>query len=159
MIPPLLPDNHPLLATKMPRHVFDDMTTDIAATLVESMTYYHGIGLAANQIGITTSAFAMEFQGGALVLFNPMVTWLSSDMSMLEEGCLSFPELDLRVRRPKEVQLRYEDQNQKVHVLNLTGIECRCALHELDHLDGVVFTSKVSRLKLMMARKKQRKKA
>jgi peptide deformylase len=159
MIPRLLQDTHPMLAERMPHYEVNKTSTAIAATLVEAMTYHGGIGLAANQIGIRACVFAMETKGGPLVLFNPMVTWLSTEMIRIEEGCLSFPKLELKIKRPRECQIKYEDQEGRVHVANFAGIEARCALHEIDHLLGVVFTQKVSRLKLTMAKKKLTKSA
>jgi peptide deformylase len=135
MIPRLLQDTHPMLAERMPHYEVNKTSTAIAATLVEAMTYHGGIGLAAK------------------------VTWLSTEMIRIEEGCLSFPKLELKIKRPRECQIKYEDQEGRVHVANFAGIEARCALHEIDHLLGVVFTQKVSRLKLTMAKKKLTKSA
>lgn len=159
MIPPLLPDDHPLLAKQMPRFDFAvDDAKEIAATLVEAMTYYDGIGLAANQIGIEKSAFTMETAtSGPIVLFNPLVTWLTAESEFMTEGCLTFPGLGLKISRPTECQIRYQTENGETVVKHFTGIEARCALHEMDHLLGVVFTEKVSKLKLTMARKKLKK--
>ena len=74
-----------------------------------------------------------------------------------EEGCLSFPNLWLAVKRPASINAKYLDRTGKECTIELKGIDARCFLHELDHLDGVCFTDKVSKLKLAMAIKKQRK--
>lgn len=159
MIPPLLPDEHPLLAKEMPP--FDFATDDgpsLAKTLRDAMLLYGGIGLAANQIGIEKAVFAMETMAGErIVLFNPMVTWLSTDVVAISEGCLSFPGLELKIRRPADCQVSYQNELGKKIVTYFTGMDARCALHEMDHLAGIVFTSKVSKLKLALARKKQKK--
>lgn len=160
MIPPLLPDDHELLARAMPRFVFadDERAHELSALLIEAMTYYEGIGLAANQIGIEQAAFAMETEThGPIVLFNPMITWLSSESAVIAEGCLSFPALELKIKRPKECQVSYQDVYGKTVVANFKGMEARCAQHEMDHLAGVVFTEKVSKLKLSMAKKRAKK--
>jgi peptide deformylase len=162
---PLLPDNHPMLARTMP--VFDFSPSDakqraaaLVDALVEAMHHHRGIGLAANQIGIEARAFAIQISSGeSLVMFNPLVTWMSTDTAKLTEGCLSFTGLELSITRPRDIQIAYDDEEGVRRVLDLTGIDARCALHECDHLDGVVFTSKVSKLRLAMARKKMQKKA
>lgn len=161
-MPPLLPDTHPMLLRPMPQ--FDFAAPDavvearaIANTLKEAMKHYGGVGLAANQVGIEVRAFCMDTVDGPVVLFNPLVTWLSHDSISLEEGCLTFANLWLKIGRPKECQVRYTDEEGATQVLDLKGYEARCALHEMDHLDGVVFIRRVSRLKLEMAKKKARK--
>lgn len=85
MIRPLLPDDHPLLTTEMPRFDFKvDNAQELARILVESMTYYGGFGFAANQIGIEKSVFAMQTIPGPIVLFNPLVTWISTESVMYD---------------------------------------------------------------------------
>lgn len=143
----------------MPRFNFEEEDAhDIATTMIEAMTYYGGIGLAANQIGIETSVFAMEtLRFGPIVLFNPMITWLSTDSRLLSEGCLTFPQLELGIRRPSECQVSYQTADGQKMVHHFKGIEARCVQHEMDHLVGVLFTSKVSKLRLRFAQKKQKK--
>jgi hypothetical protein len=93
-------------------------------------------------------------ESGPIVLFNPMLTWLSTDTIALDEGCLTFDGLYLLIKRPKEVQVTYQDKDQVRHVLDLKGWDARIVLHETDHFNGVVFTSRVSKLRLNMAKKK-----
>jgi peptide deformylase len=156
-LPPLLPDSHPMLHSELPDHVFDGSEAELAATLIAAMDHYDGLGLAANQVGIPVRAFAMQYAGGSLVLFNPMVTWLTTESTIINEGCLSFEGLGLRISRPKECQVAYTNVSGRREVVDLKGMEARCALHEIDHLDGIVFTSLVSKLKLSMAKKKAKK--
>ena len=74
-----------------------------------------------------------------------------------EEGCLSFPNLWLKVARSDKITASYLDNTGKQCIIELEGIDSRCFQHEMDHLDGITFTEYVSDLKLQMARKKQRK--
>jgi len=74
-----------------------------------------------------------------------------------EEGCLSFPNLWLKVARHNKITAMYLDNTNKKCIIELEGIDARCFQHELDHLDGITFTEYVSDLKLKMAKKKQRK--
>lgn len=151
-----------MLRKVMPKFNFEDADARpsaraLANTLIEAMHYHGGIGLAANQIGIADRAFAMEHEGQTIVLFNPEITWLAIESIKLNEGCLSFGDLELKISRPRECQVSYLDAEGKRKVIDLKGLSARVALHETDHLDGIVFTSLVSRLKLDMAKKKMEK--
>jgi peptide deformylase len=90
-------------------------------------------------------------------MFNPKVISASEELFESEEGCLSFPDLWIPVKRPIKIEAGYVDKLGKDCIITLTGIDARCFLHELDHLDGICFIEKVSPLKLAMARKKQQK--
>lgn len=162
MIPKLLPDTHPLLAQRMPLFEFEDegageRARALSDTLLAALVHYEGSGIAANQLGIEARAFAMQNRDGPIVCFNPIITWLSSESAKIEEGCLTFTNLWLTISRPKECQLKYTDCDGETHVLDLSGYEARIALHETDHLDGVNFTSLVSKLRLSIAKKKAKK--
>lgn len=137
-----------------PVHLEEDM--------IELMLQSRGIGLSANQVGIEARMFVMQPQllddKRAFALFNPVLLEQSEEEIQGEEGCLSFPDLFLQVKRPKKIKVQYVDKHQNNCIIELTDIDARCFLHELDHLNGVCFTDKVSQLKLALALKKQRKK-
>lgn len=157
MILDLLPDTHEMLHRAMPRWDFENPMMDmdeLCRSLVETMRHNEGLGLAANQVGIETHAFAMETDSGPIVLFNPMVVWVSSNTVNIREGCLSFPALELSLRRPASVEITFHEPSGKRVVKSFNDIAARCALHEIDHLEGIVFTSRVSKLRLVMAKKK-----
>lgn len=160
MILTLLPDSHEMLRREMPAWDFDDepmASSLLCESLVETMRHNEGIGLAANQVGIEARVFAMETDDGPIVAFNPMVVWVSNETVKMREGCLSFPSLELTLSRPKEIEVSYYEPSGARVVKSFSGLAARCALHEIDHLEGVVFTEKVSRLKLQMAMKKIKK--
>lgn len=160
MIYDLLPDTHEMLLRQMPKWDFDNPpmpVEEFCASMVETMRHHGGIGLAANQVGIETSAFAMETDEGPIVLFNPLVVWVSQDTQTMREGCLSFPDVELRLARPQAIEVTYYEPTGNQVVKSFTDLSARCALHEIDHLEGVVFTSKVSKLRLAMALKKSKK--
>ncbi len=129
--------------------------------MIELMKSSRGIGLAANQVGIIGRVFVMQPQllenKQPFALFNPRVLEINGEEVPGEEGCLSFPNLFINVKRPKEITVEYVDKNQNTCIIRLTGIDARCFLHELDHLNGTCFTDRVSKLKLDLALKKQRK--
>lgn len=140
-----------------------DFNTDTEAAalevdMVKLMIDANGIGLAANQVGILKRVFAIRLADQVpFCMFNPKVITVSEEVQTGNEGCLSFPDLWLDINRPQTVEAEYFDRQGKECKITLTGIDARCFLHELDHLDGVCFTDRISQLKLAMAIKKQRK--
>jgi peptide deformylase len=130
--------------------------------MIELMQKSRGIGLSANQVGVVGRVFVIQPQNlddrRPFALFNPILLEQSEELAQSEEGCLSFPDLYLQVTRPNKIKVQYVDKHQNTCIIELTGMDARCFLHELDHLNGVCFIDKVSQLKLALARKKQRKK-
>ena len=92
-----------------------------------------------------------------VAFFNPELINISQQESHLVEGCLSFPLLGLSITRPAEVGVRYQDFNGEWKGTTLTGISARCFLHELDHMNGILYTSKVKPLALQTGMKKRDK--
>lgn len=137
----------------------DHNAVSLEKEMVEFMQAEGGIGLAANQVGILKRVFAIKLKGveTPFAMFNPTVVNASKQEQLHEEGCLSFPNLWLEIKRPQSIDAKYLDSSGKECTITLTGIDARCFLHELDHLDGTVFTQKVSQLKLALAHKKQLK--
>lgn len=137
-------------------------TEHLEQDMIELMKKSRGIGLSANQVGITGRVFVIQPQNledkRPFALFNPVLLEQSEELDQGEEGCLSFPDLYLQVKRPNKIKVQYVDKHQNICIIELTGIDARCFLHELDHLNGICFTDKVSQLKLALALKKQRKK-
>jgi peptide deformylase len=144
-----------------------DFTTDKDAEKLESemiafMLAENGIGLAANQIGISKRVFVMGHLENPVfpkpfALFNPEILESSEEEVLDQEGCLSFPGIWLTVKRPAWVKVRYFDSSGTEHIEKYEGYVSKCFQHELDHLNGVCFVDKVSKLKLQLALKKQRK--
>lgn len=116
-----------------------------------------GVGFAANQMGFLYRVFAMNIGESPTFYYNPEVIEEGDEVITVEEGCLSFPGLFIKVKRPRSVTVRYQDRDGNVHTEELTDLASRCFQHELDHLDGVCFTDRVSKLSLEMARKRRAK--
>lgn len=153
----LVPNTDPILKEIMP--IFDfskDNPIIIGNTLVESMQKFGGIGLSANQIGLRNRAFAMGVDE-IVVYFNPELIESSTETEFGEEGCLSFPNLYIKIRRPKFIKVKYQDYTGKFHEKNFTGLTAKCFLHELDHLNGKTFVDVADPISLNMARKKLKK--
>ena len=126
---------------------------EVEEKLSEAMEKFGGIGLSANQVGLDARVFVMRTQDGIKAFFNPEITKLSQETDLMKEGCLSFPDLYLMIKRPKVCELKYQDSDGNEHVTMLDGIGARCAQHELDHLNGIIFLQRASRLKLERALK------
>lgn len=122
----------------------------------------YAIGLAANQVGILKRVFAIQLQQHPSItepfaMFNPAIISVNDNLILSQEGCISFPNLWLEVKRPESIVSEYFDKLGNKCIIELSGIDARCFLHELDHLNGICFTDKVSQLRLALARKKQQK--
>lgn len=122
-----------------------------------------GIGLAANQIGLTSRVFTMGAKNipgfpDPFALFNPVILDQSKDYVLDQEGCLSYPGLYLHIKRPSWVLASYQDSKGNLKEVKIDGYLSKCFQHELDHLNGTCFVDIVSPLKLKLAMKKLRKK-
>ena len=156
----LVPETHPILKQKLKEFDFTNPPVnpnEFASTLVETCIKYKGMGLSANQCGFDFRVFVMGQGEEFVAFFNPTIVATSEEEVHLVEGCLSFPLLALRITRPAGVVLEYQDFNGERHVKNFTGISARCVLHELDHMDGIVYTSRVKPLALQQGMKKKQK--
>ena len=130
--------------------------------MLETMYAAPGIGLAAPQIGVMKRVVVMDVSDDKdkpepLKLINPEIIWESEETSVYQEGCLSIPEQYADIERPAEVGLRYMDENGETHEIEAEGLLATCIQHELDHLDGILFTDYLSALKRNMIIKKVQK--
>jgi peptide deformylase len=129
----------------------------IAALLIKTLYEQQALGVSACQIGIDKSMFVMDVDSKLKVCINPTIVAAVADMALDKEGCLSFPGLHLKVKRPASVIVKYKDIDGREVTEQLEGLEARVWLHEYDHCHGVCFTDRVSKLTLDMAKKKQNK--
>ena len=135
---------------------------EIKDNLIETMEHYNGIGLSANQCGIMERVFVMYSdvkKKEIIACFNPKIVSESDEEVFMDEGCLTFPGLWLKIKRPDGIEVTYEDENGEKQERAMFGLECRIFQHEYDHMEGINFTKKVSKLRLDMARKRQLKQA
>lgn len=133
----------------------------IAQEMIQTMEAEGGIGLSANQVALNAQIFVMKphllEDNTPFTVINPVILEISSDIELMPEGCLSHPDLFLSVKRPKGIIAKYFDIDAKECIIELYDIDARCFLHEYDHLQGIEFVDRVSKVKLDMARKKQQK--
>jgi len=125
-----------------------------ANEMLACMALSDGIGLAAPQVGKNIRLFVMNNSPEVLVCINPVIIETSEFSSVSLEGCLSFPGLYLDIIRPITVKVAYFDVEGDLVERDLDGILARCFQHELDHLNGILFTSHVKKIKLDQARRK-----
>ena len=145
MILKLIPNTHPILHEKMKPCSEDLDRREISRILKENMIHYEGIGLSANQIGISERVFVMILHMETeeiITCFNPRIIKRYKDCGWFEEGCLSFPDEIINVNRPNRIVVKYEDEDKKNHKIKLDGLAARVFQHEFDHLEGIVFTER-----------------
>ncbi|MCK4523416.1 peptide deformylase [candidate division WOR-3 bacterium] len=102
----------------------------------KAMNISGGIGLAANQIGVPQRIMLIDFEEEIEVLINPEIISRSEKMSEEEEGCLSFPELYVLIKRPISIDIKYLDENNNMRKRTVEDIFARVFMHEFDHLNG-----------------------
>ena len=130
--------------------------------MIQTMQTEMGIGLSANQVGLDAKIFVMQPHSvlgktQPFAVINPVIQEASTDLVLMEEGCLSFPKLYLKILRPNTIVVKYIDSDQKECIIKLDRINARIFLHEFDHLYGINFIDRVTKLKLDMALKKQQR--
>lgn len=136
--------------------------------MLETMHQANGIGLAAVQVAVLKRILLMEIEPndrypnlkgntGPCYFINPEIVEKSDEMIDFEEGCLSFPGVYANVKRHKEIKVKYLDYDGKEQHQEMSDITSICFQHELDHLNGVTFVDKLSRMKKEMILKKYQK--
>jgi len=136
----------------------EEYLLDLTNNMFDTMKIEDGIGLAAPQVGLSLRLFVMSVDGEDIVCINPRIIAKSEDREVRNEGCLSFPKLNLKIKRPIEVFVSYNNMDGTELQRTFTDITARCFFHELDHLNGITFDSLASRLTLQMAKKARDKK-
>ena len=170
MIYPVVAFGDPVLkarARDLPTDFSTDELKQLVADMYDTMYYAHGVGLAAPQIGKSIRLFVIdsapmvdeEDENGEPVqleataqpvkraFINPQIVHEEGEEWGFEEGCLSIPGVREMVYRQPVVTLRYEDENRQPHEETFSGMTARVIQHEYDHLEGVLFTDKISAFK------------
>jgi peptide deformylase len=138
---------------------FDDSLRRLVGDLRETMHAYHGVGLAAPQVGVVERVTVVEVpldeegvRFASHVLVNPVIVGRASSQ-VSEEGCLSIPGIFEDVTRALEIRVQYQDEEGKQATLDAEGYLARAIQHEVDHLDGVLFVDRLSLLKRQFLRR------
>ena len=116
-----------------------------AHDLTKFMYEKNGVGLAANQIGVPYRIFAMRAHPENFVCFNPKIVVYGEQQTVLEEGCLSFPGLIVKIKRPSYIKVRFNTPNGDILTKEFIGLSSRICQHEFDHLDGLIFYKKANK--------------
>ena len=124
----------------------DNETIELITNMFDTMRNAGGIGLAANQVGANKSIFVVDISSiegyennKPLVLINPEITNYSDEKIIIEEGCLSIPDMRAEVERPESIAISYYDTDLKEHTLTAKKLLARVMQHEYDHLKGRLF--------------------
>ena len=156
----LLEPNNLILRTRMESVSKDCDREKVRQDLIDSMEHYQGVGLSANQIGVSERVFIMYEDVNTrkiLTCFNPKIVETSKEEISIDEGCLTYPGVWLKVKRPIAIKVEFEDEKSEKYEITLEGLSSRIFQHEYDHMEGTDFTQKVSRLKIERAMKKLNK--
>lgn len=129
---------------------------ELAIQLVEFMRNNDAIGLAANQVGLNYRVFVMEGEP-AFACFNPRIVIPGEEVVVLEEACLSFRGMMIKVKRPKVIKVRFEGPDGETYTKTFTGMSARVFQHELDHLDGITMLDRANRFHRDQAMKRWKK--
>ena len=165
-----------------PVETFDDDLRTLVADMFETMYAAPGIGLAAIQVGVPLRVLVIDLQpedpdaepevctahGGhhhthqptrkdPRVFINPVLTPITDEKTVYNEGCLSVPEVYADVVRPARIHAQWQDLDGTVHEEDLDDLMATCLQHEMDHLEGILFIDHLSRLKRQMVLKKLEK--
>ena len=133
-----------------PKELYDNM--------VETLVKYKGGGLSCNQVGLPYSMFVLGHWSKPeeiMCVFNPKIVDFSEEMSYAEEGCLTYPGLFIKVKRPDNIRVRMAIENGITDTIKMDGIAARIFQHEYDHLQGVLYTQRANRFHVDQAKKQK----
>jgi peptide deformylase len=131
---------------------------ELKKEMVDLMLASNGIGLSANQVGLDAQVFVMgDSAENSTICINPTVLQYTEETVDDIEGCLSFPNVFVKIKRPKEILAEWYNEKLEKQTVKIEGYSAKCYLHELDHLLGITFKDRASKLKWNMAEKKARK--
>lgn len=134
--------------------------TELFENLKDTMIANNGLGLAANQVGIPYSVFVIgnpHIPESIFSVFNPTIVDYSNAITLGEEGCLSFPNLNVKIKRANIIKARFSGHDGNVDTIKFNGFTARAFQHEYDHLKGITFDKRASKFHLDQAKRKKKK--
>ena len=158
MIYTLLEPGHEMLKHSLPEITAEtepESRQELLDNMVETMKHYGGIGLSAKQCGIPIRMFVFGDNENYVPCFNPRIISTSDTKVPIEEGCLTYPGLFVKIFRPESVTMTFEDENRELHEETFSGLMARVVLHEMDHMDGIDFQTRAGHLALNIAKRKR----
>lgn len=155
----LVPQTDSVLHTRPEPYDFEKESSTakiFANALFDQMLKEKGVGLSANQLGINRRVFVIGVDDLKIFVFNPRIIDARGE-ELYEEGCLSYPGVKLKLKRPSEIYVEYQIETGEVVRNTFRGLTARVFLHEYDHMEGLTMKDRVSKLKWDMAVRKARK--
>jgi peptide deformylase len=165
---PLIKYGDPILRKKVDKVIEFSELDSLVNDMFDTMYHERGIGLAANQVGVNLAILVFdignyelseeevnenEFTSEPRVFINPLITD-SIGECLMEEGCLSVPEIRAEIMRPETITMQFQDMDQNTYFENFSALSARVLLHEIDHLNGKFFTDYLSPSKRMLIQKR-----
>ncbi len=134
----------------------DDEIRQFIDDLFETMDAAEGVGLAANQVGVTRRVAVVGVEDDRFAMINPVIV-SAEGKARTEEGCLSIPDVSAEVVRPERIVLEALDRDGKPYRREIEGYVARAVQHEIDHLDGILFLDHLSLLKRELVLRRYKK--
>ncbi len=135
---------------------FDKELQSLIDNMTETMYAKKGAGLAANQVGVSKQIALVDVGEGLNVLVNPKII-SQKGKAIAFEGCLSFPDLELEIKRPRKIAVRFQDRNGRIKIIKAQDFLARAICHEIDHLQGKTFLSRIPFLKRIKIKRQLKK--
>jgi len=152
--------NDPILREEMEKFDFSNPPVNptlLAHILARKCIEYNGLGLSCNQLmGLPYRACIIKAQP-MICMFNPVIVAESEESEYLEEGCLTFPNFLIKIKRPIVIRVRYTEPNGNTLTNRYEGMTARIIHHEIDHLNGILFSDRATIYHLEQARNRKRK--
>lgn len=154
-LPILIAPDRRLKTRCAPVAAVDARVLQLMENMLETMYDAPGIGLAAPQVGVTERLIVVDVARDGeppqpMQMANPEIIWTSDETAVMNEGCLSLPEIYVDVERPERVVVRWLDRDNTTQEQEADGLLARCLQHEIDHLNGVIHVDYLSTLKRNM---------
>ena len=151
---------NPILRKKVHQVINFSTLPGMIEQMFEAMYAEKGIGLAANQIGLSLDLLVLdtsnnegEGESGSHIFINSKIVWTEGEVVM-DEGCLSIPDIRAEIKRPETIKLRYLDLDQNIHERLFSGLTSRVIQHEIDHLNGKLFIDHLPQSKRILINKR-----
>ena len=155
----LVPGSDPILKEETPKFDFLNPPMDpieLAHILAQTCLKHEALGLSAPQVGLPYRACIIK-ANPMICMFNPKIVGESMGDEYGEEGCLSYPNLIIKIKRPNVIRVRFTQPNNDIVTERYEGMTARIIQHEIDHLDGITFQQRATHYHLLQAKKRKRK--
>ena len=160
MIYDLVSENNFLLKTKIESFNFANAPIspiELADNMSQTLEKHLGLGLSANQVGLPYRMFIMRGEKDNIAVFNPRIVTVSNETVSLEEASLSFPGIEVKVKRPRSIRVRFQNEYGETNTYTYTNLTARIFLQQCDQLDGILFFNRANKYHKEQAFKKRLK--